>query len=105
MKLRGEAVHFILGGITKIYSDMYSLRIFADAGISPDEAAKRLSMHPYIAKLRMAKAKACEKAALEAVIGLCANTDAALKSSAVDDYVLLERLIVCASQYRRRKVF
>ncbi len=105
MRLRGEAAPVILGGITKVYSDMYSLRLFSDAGVTPDEAAKKLGIHPYVAKVRMAKAKACERAALEAVIGLCADTDAQLKSSAIDDYILLERLIVSASQYRRKKVF
>ena len=105
MRLKGEAVQIILGGIIKIYSDLLSLKIYADASVSSDDAAKRLGLHPYVAKTRMAKAKMCDRAALEAIIKLCADTDAALKSSAVDGYILLERLIVQASQLRKRKVF
>ncbi len=105
-KLKGELPHLILGGIIKVYTDLLALKLYAEAGVSPDDAAKRIgNMHPYVAKTRMAKARACERVALEGIIRLCAETDEALKSSAVDQFVLLERLIVGASQMRRRKVF
>lgn len=105
MKLKNEPVPVILGGIIKVYTDLYAMRLSADAGITSDEAAKKFGLHPYMAKLRMAKARTIEKQALEAVIELCAETDEALKSSFADDYILLERLIVRASQLRKRKVF
>ena len=107
MKLKGELPHVILGGIIKIYTDLFAFKLYADAGVSADDAAKRIggNMHPYVAKMRMAKARACERAALEGIIRLCAEADEAIKSSAVDSFVLLERLIVGASQMRKRKVF
>lgn len=105
MKLKNEPVPVILGGIIKIYTDLYALRLCSDAGVSADDGAKRLGLHPYVAKLRMAKAKACERTALAEIIDLCAETDETLKSSALDDYLLLERLIVTISQYRKKKVF
>ncbi len=105
MKLRNEPAPVILGGIIKVYADLYSLRLFADAGVSSDEAAKRLVLHPYVAKTRMAKSRTIEKQALETVIGLCADTDEALKLSLAEDYLLIERLIVRAAQTRKRKVF
>ena len=52
----------------------------------------------------MQKAKNCERQALADIIDLCTATDAALKSSPLDDYILLERLIVQASSHRKRKV-
>lgn len=105
MKRKNEPVPIILGGIIKIYADLYALRLCADAGVSSDEAAKRLGLHPYVAKLRMTRAKACEKQAIEAVFELCLETDGTLKSNSVNDYLLLERLIVRASQLRKKKVF
>lgn len=105
MKQKNEPVPVILGGIIKIYTDLYALRLCADAGVSPEDAAKRLALHPYVAKLRMARAKACEKMALSEVIELCAETDETLKSSPLDGYLLLERLIITASQLRKKKVF
>ncbi len=105
MKLKNEPVPVILSGIIKIYTDLYALRLCADAGVSSEDAAKRLSLHPYVAKLRMARAKACERAALSEIIELCAKTDETLKSSPLDGYLLLERLIVTASQLRKKKVF
>lgn len=105
MKMKNEPVPVILGSIIKIYTDLYSLKLCLDAGVSSDDAAKRTGLHPYVAKMRMAKAKSCDRQALDAIIELCAETDETLKSSALDDYILLERLIVQASQYRRRKVF
>ena len=105
MRLKNEPVQLILSGIFRIYTDLLALKLCSDAGVLPDDAAKRLGMHPYVCKLRMAKAKDCDRRALDGIIGLCAETDAALKSSAADEYVLLERLIVQAAQYRKRKVF
>ncbi len=105
MKMRGEAAPVILGSIIKIYADLYSLKLCAEAGISHEEAAKRLGMHPYVAKMRMARAKTCEKAALEEIISLSAETDEALKSMPLDEYLLLERLVVRSFQSRKRKVF
>ncbi len=105
MKMRSEPVPVILGGITKIYTDLYSLKLCVEAGMGHEEAAKRLGLHPYVAKIRMTRAKSCEKAALEEIISLCAETDEALKSMPLDEYLLLERLVVRSFQYRKRKVF
>ncbi|MBO5217935.1 MAG: DNA polymerase III subunit delta [Clostridia bacterium] len=104
MRMKNEPVPVILGGIIKIYTDLYALRLASDAGVTTDEAAKRLGLHPYVAKIRMQKAKSCERQALADIIELCAQTDAALKSSPLDDYILLERLIVQASSHRKRKI-
>ena len=94
----------ILAQVTSIYTDMLSLKLYMDAGISVEEAAKRLGLSVYPAKLRAAKAKLCSKGALESIIELCAATDGAMKSSAVDNYILLERLIVMAAEYRKRNI-
>ena len=94
----------ILSQVTSIYIDMLSLKLYLDAGVSIDEAAKRLGISLYPAKLRAAKARLCTKGALEAIIGLCADTDSAMKSTAADDYILLERLIVMAAEYRKRNI-
>ena len=64
-----------------------------------------MGIHPFVAKLRMNKARSCDRRALEGVIDLCAATDSAMKSNATDEYVLLERLIAQASQLRKRRVF
>jgi DNA polymerase-3 subunit delta len=105
MKQKNEPVPVILAGIIKIYTDLIALKLCSDAGILPEEAAKRLGIHPYVAKLRMAKAKLCDRRAIEGIIDLCAETDEVLKSSQSDEYILLERLIIQASQYRKRKIF
>ena len=105
MKQKGVAPQVILGSVTKIYMDLLSLKLYADSGVTSDEAAKRLGIHPFVAKLRMEKAKAADRRALEGIIELCATADAAMKSSAADEFILLERLIVQASQLRKRRVF
>jgi len=102
---KNEAAQVILGSISKIYTDLMYLRLCFDSAIHADQAAVRLKMHPYVAKLRMAKASRTDRRAIEAVLHLCAETDMAIKSSAADEYVLLERLIVRASQYRQKRVF
>ncbi len=104
-KLNNEPVPVILGSITRIYTDLFALKLYADSGVTSDDAAKRLGLHPYVAKLRMAKARSCDRRALEAIVALCTEADAKLKSSSVNDYILLERLIAQVSQLRRRRVF
>lgn len=105
MHRKNEPAQVVLGGITKIYLDLLTLKIYADSGVTSDDAAKRMGIHPFVAKLRMNKARSSDRRALEGVIDLCAETDAAMKSNAVDEYVLLERLIAQASQLRKRRVF
>ncbi len=104
MKKKNEPALVILGGIIKIYSDLYSLKLYAEAGVSADDAAKKMGIHPYVAKTRMAKAKSLEREMIEDILSLCAETDEALKLSAAFDYLLIERLIVTAAQLRKRKV-
>lgn len=105
MKKKNVPVPVILGGIIKVYTDLYILRLYSDAGRTSDDAAKKLKCHPYMAKVRMAKSKTCEKQAIEGVLGLSKETDEVLKSSSVGDYILLERLIIGAAQLRKKKVF
>lgn len=105
MRKKNEPAPVILGGITKIYLDLLNLKIYAEAGVTSDDAAKRMGIHPYVAKIRMNKAKVCDRRAIESVVELCAATDSAMKSGATDEYVLLERLIAQASQIRKRRIF
>ena len=105
MRRTNEPAQIVLGGITKIYLDLLTLKIYAEAGVTSDEAAKRMGIHPYVAKLRMGKARSCDRRAIEEVIDLCAEADAAMKSNGIDEYVLLERLIAQTSQLRKRRIF
>lgn len=105
MKKNNEKAPMILAGMSKVYCDLLALKLCADAGIMPDEASKRTGLHPYVAKIRMAKAKECDRRALEHIISLMAETDAELKTGSADEYILIERLIVRAAQYRRKRVF
>ncbi len=102
MRSKNESGQLILGSMMKIFLDLTALKLYADAGISSDDAAKKLGIHPYVAKLRMARARICDRRALEEIIDLCAATDSAMKTSAADEYVLLERLIARTSQARRK---
>ena len=103
LQKKSEPAPIILGGITKIYLDLLMLKLCVDAGVSSDDAAKKMGIHPYVAKLRMNRARSCDRRALEGIVDLCAATDAAMKSSGADEYVLLERLIAQASQLRRKR--
>ena len=103
LQKKSESPQAILGSITKIYLDLLALKLSADAGITSDEAAKKLGIHPYVAKLRMNRARNCDRRAIEAIIDLCAATDTAMKSSGADEFVLLERLIAQSSQLRKKR--
>ncbi len=103
MKLKNEDAKTLLGSVTRIYTDMLMLRLCVDAGIMLDEATTRLNMNPYTAKIRMQKARQCDRKVLEELISLCQEAVEALKSFSVDDYLVIERLIVKATAVRKRK--
>ncbi len=105
MKRRNEPAQMILGSMNKLYTDLAALKLADENGLSPEEAAKALGLHPYVAKIRMAKAKAADRRALEAAIDLLYEADEMLKTSSADEYILLERMISQGSQIRRKKVF
>lgn len=94
MKLRKEKPEYILSSVSRICSELLTVRILSDAGFSKQDIAKKMKMHEYPVSLRMAAASRKSVATLERAVELCCETDMKLKSTRLDQYTELEVLIL-----------
>lgn len=94
MKLRKEKPEFILSSVSKICSELLTVRILVDGGYSKQDIAKKMKMHEYPVSLRMAAASKKSLETLERAVELCCETDLKIKSTRLDEYTALEVLIL-----------
>ncbi len=94
MKFERVEPTVILGEISRIFSEMQSMRVLLDAGKSIKEVAAALKIHEYKAGLLAKAVGRTSSQRLAHVIALAADTDLSLKRSSAD-YAPLEKLI-CA---------
>lgn len=100
MKLRKEKPEFILSSVSKICSELLTVRILADAGNAPQAIADKMGMHIYPATLRINAASKKSLAALERAVSLCCETDVKIKSTRLDQYTEIEILILSLGKRR-----
>lgn len=94
LKFRRTEPVIILGEITRVFCDLFAVKAMASDSAPTAQIASALKMHEYKAGLYQRAAAALSWDRLRAAIDLCAEADAALKSSP-QGYLALERLI-CA---------
>jgi DNA polymerase-3 subunit delta len=93
MKYRGEDPIIILSTVSRVLADLIRVRGCMDKGMTKAEISQKYSMHEYKVKLYMEQLKNVETLSLFAIAESARNADVALKSSPVDRFTLLERLI------------
>ena len=93
-KMRKEAPEIILSGVSTVFSDLLTLRLLFDNGYQPKEMAAKTGMHEYRVTLYLRTASQKKAAVLKKALSLCAETDLKIKSTPLDPYVLLDRLVV-----------
>jgi len=94
MKLRREAPELILSVMTKVYMDLYTVKLLLEDGLLKGDIAQRLKMHDYKAGLYTARAKALSRNGLEKAISLCHEADLKIKSADLDSYAILDVLMI-----------
>lgn len=97
MKLRKEKPVIILGSVTKVISDLYIVKTLVDSGLNDREIAKELKMHEY--KLGIYKRNSAKRSItrLKKLLRFCCDTDIKLKSTSLEDYTELDKLVVLAT--------
>lgn len=93
MKNRGEEPIYILSAVSRVVGDLILVRGCMDAGMTRAEAASACSMHEYKVKLYMEQLKNVSTQSLFKIAESTSRADLQLKSSTVDSYTVLERLI------------
>ena len=84
----------ILGGVIDTLSGMYAVKVLRDEGLSQDEIASKLALNPYRVKNFDLASKNKKVTRLEGALKLCMEADLKIKSSPIDDYTVLDRLVV-----------
>ena len=93
-KMRKEPPEIILSGVSTVFSDLLTLRLLYDNGFQQKEMAAKTGMHEYRVGLYLRTASKKKAAVLKKALSLCAETDLKIKSTPLDPYVLLDRLVV-----------
>ncbi len=94
-KARREKPELILGSIAKVCCELAKIRLLSDCGLSQADIAARMGrMHAYKISLYQKQAQKRTSAQLERAVLLCEQADLSLKTTDVDPYVVIERLIV-----------
>ncbi len=93
MKNRGEEPIIILSTVSRVIGELIRVRGCMDEGLTRTEAAAKCSMHEYKVKLYMESLKNTDISKLFSIAESASKADLLLKSSPIDSYIVLERLI------------
>ncbi len=94
MIMHKEAPEIIMGTVLNIYSDLYTVKVLSESGMMKADIAKKVGMHEYKAGLYTQRAKLLSKAGLEKALSLCREADLKIKASALDNYDVIEVLLI-----------
>lgn len=93
MKEHGEEPIVILSTVSRVVGELIRVRGCMDAGMTRSEIASKCAMHEYKVKLYSEQLKNVSIQSLFKISDSAARADVKLKSTPVDSYILLERLI------------
>ena len=94
MRLRKEKGVMVLGSVARVATELYTVGQMTAAGMTYQEISKKLKMHEYKVKLCQRFAKERTERKLRSLIEECYNIDVKMKSTGLDEYTLLSRLVV-----------
>lgn len=93
-KLAKEEPIVVLGGISKVWCDLLSIKAEAELGLGEAEIAAKLKLNEYRVRLYLRAAAKISRDRLEKAVRMCSEADIKLKSTTLG-YIAVERLL-CA---------
>ena len=94
MRLRKEKGVMILGSVARVATELYTIGQLTAAGMTAMEISKKLKIHEYKVKLCQQSARDRSERKLRSLIEECYNIDIKMKSTGLDEYTMLSRLVV-----------
>jgi DNA polymerase III, delta subunit len=89
---RREKPELLLASISRVFCDLYAVRLCADEGMGKRDIAAKLKLHEYKAGLYVMACRNHTAEALAAAVERCREADLKLKSTQVASEVILTRL-------------
>lgn len=94
MRLKKEKGVMALGSVARVATELYTVGELTASGMNYQEISKKLKMHEYKVKLCQRFAKDRSRRKLRSLIDECYDIDIKMKSTGLDEYTLLSRLVV-----------
>lgn len=94
MRLRKEKGVMVLGAVARVATELYTVGQLTSAGLTYQDISKKLKMHEYKVKLCQRFAKERSERKLRSLIEECYSIDIKMKSTGLDEYTMLSRLVV-----------
>ncbi len=89
---RRERPEVLLASISRVFCDLYTVRLCADAGMTKRDIAAMLKMHEYKTGLYMSACRSHTSRSLAAAVESCRTADLKLKGTPIDGEIILSRL-------------
>lgn len=89
---RRERPEILLAQVTRVFCDLYAVRVCADAGMDKRAIAASLKMHEYKAGLYITACRSRSADSLARAVEICRKADLKLKSTPIPGEVILSRL-------------
>lgn len=89
---RRERPEILLASITRVFCDLYAVRVCADAGMDKRAISQTLKMHEYKAGLYVSACRSRTAESLARAVERCRDADLKLKSTPLPGEVILARL-------------
>ena len=96
----GQEPLYILAMIVRQFRIMVQVKDLEERGGAPGAMAKRLGLHPFVAKKGLAQAHNFTMAQLEAIYDKLLETDLAIKTGRMEDVLALDMLVAGLSRSR-----
>ncbi|MBR2473625.1 MAG: DNA polymerase III subunit delta [Clostridia bacterium] len=97
MKLRKEKPAYILSSVLKVITELYTVKVLVDSGRNDFEISKQLKLHEYKVKRYRESSAKRSIAKLKKLLEFCTETDIKLKSTSLDDYTELDKLVILST--------
>lgn len=94
MKEKREKPENILGGVVDTLSGMYTVKLLIGQGLSKEEIASKTGIHSFRVKKFFDATVGKSAQRLAKALELCLSADLQIKSSSLDSYTVLDRLVL-----------
>lgn len=94
MKERKEKPEIILSQVSRVYDDLCMIKSLHECGLSSQMIASKLKIHEYRTSLYLKSTSKRSIDALRHAVELCFEADVKIKNTALDNYAVLDKLVV-----------
>lgn len=93
MKLEKEKPEVLLSGVSRTIGDMLIVKTLLSGGMNSSEISRKTSIHEYRVSLYAKSASGIEIERLNELVERCYEADKLIKSTSLDSYTVIERLV------------